>query len=167
MPRGAVVRSQVRRERFAEQGGFSILQLIVAFQIFAILAVTSLPAISRVLRGYRLRGAAHEILAQLEAARLGAVMGNHRYRFLVVDTHTFQLHDDTNSNGAVDLGETVMTRNIQRDNPGVQINSGSSNITFTANGTASSYGTITVSNESVATERLNVLVNAGGRVRIQ
>jgi Tfp pilus assembly protein FimT len=158
---------RLRRERFAGQRGLSIAELIVGLQVVVILALMTLPIMSRILRGYRLRGAAHEILADLETARMDAVMENHHYRFLVVDTHTVQLHDDTNSNDAIDAGETLMTRNIQVDNPGVKINAGSSNITFAANGTAPANGTITVSSESVATETANVLVSWGGRVRIQ
>jgi Tfp pilus assembly protein FimT len=161
------VRSQVRQERYAKQGGFSIAELIVGLQVSLILVLIALPTISLFLRGYRLRGAAREIFAGLATARMGAVMENHHYRFLVVDTHTYQLHDDTNSNDVVDAGETVMTRNIQVDSPGVEIASGSSNITFTANGTAPTYGTITVSSENVATESARVQVSAGGRIRIR
>ncbi len=157
----------MRQERFVEQGGFTIGELVVALQILVIIALTGLPIFSQILRGYRLRGAAQEILADLQTARMGAVMANHRYRFLVVDTHSFQLHDDANRNDAVDAGETVMTRNLQVDNPGVQIATGSSPITFAANGTARTYGTITVSSESAATESMNVSVSAAGRIRIQ
>ncbi len=149
------------------QGGFTLTQLIVGFQLVLILALVSLPNFSRFLRSYRLNGAAHELLADLQTARMAAVMENHHYRFLVVDTHTFQLHDDTNSNDTIDAGETVMTRGIQQDNPGVQINTGSSNVTFAPNGTAPTSGTITVSSEGIATESLNVVVTSGGRIRIQ
>jgi Tfp pilus assembly protein FimT len=163
----AVIRGSVRREWFAHEGGFTLAELLVSLQILVILALTTLPIIAPILRGYRLRGAAHEIFADLESARMGAVMENHHYRFLIVDTHTFQLHDDTNSNDAVDAGETVLTRNIQVDNPGVKIVAGSSNITFAANGTAPTNGTVTLSSENFATETANVLVSRGGRVRIQ
>ncbi len=163
----ASLAGQIRRERFAGQRGFSIAELIVGIQVSVILTLTALPIMSPILRGYRLRGAAHEILADLETARMGAVMENHHYRFVVVDTHTFQLHDDTNSNDVVDAGETVMTRDIRLDNPGVMIATGSSNITFAPNGTAPTNGTITVSSENVATETAQVLVSWGGRAHIQ
>jgi len=163
----AVTSSHRRGGWPAGQAGFSLAELIVGLQVFLILALTALPKVTPVLRGYRLSGAAHEILADLQSARTGAVMENHHYRFIVVDTHTFQLHDDTNCNDTVDAGETVMTRNIQRDSPGVKINTGSSNVTFVADGTAPTNGTITLSSEGVSTETKNVLVSWGGRVRIQ
>jgi len=143
------------------------MELLLVLSISIVLVLTALPVMSQVLRTYHLHGAAHEIFAELEAARIGAVMENHHYRFLVIDTHTFKLHDDTNNNDTIDTGETVVTRDIQIDNPGVQINSGSSNVTFVPNGSASTYGTITVSSENVSTETAQVQVSVGGRVRIQ
>jgi len=154
------------QHRCDSTAGFSVAEMLVCIQVMIIAVLTALPVMNQVLRTYRLHGAAHEIATDLQAVRLGAVMENHHYRFLVVDTHTIKLHDDTNGNDTIDIGETVMTRNIQTDNPGVQINTGSSNVTFVPNGTASTYGTITVSNESVSTETAQVLVSAGGRVRI-
>ena len=153
-----------RRRRIA--AGFSVAELLVGVQIFVIVVLTALPTMSQFLRTYRLRGAAHEVFADLEAARIGAVMENHHYRFLVIDTHTFKLHDDTNSNDNIDTGETVVTRDIQTDNPGVQINGGSSNVTFVPNGTATTYGTITVSSEAATTDTAQVQISAGGWIRI-
>ena len=148
------------------QDGMSIVGLIVGLQLFSILALSAMPSMYRSLEMYRLRAGARELYADLQSARMGAVMANHRYRLSVIDGQTYQLHDDKNNNGVIDSGETVTTRSIQRDARGVTL-SAASTIIFAGDGSAPAPGTLTLSStNSTKTTTVTVVVSSAGRVRI-
>lgn len=123
------------------------------------------PVFSQLLGVYHLRGATQEVFAELQRARLAAVMENHRYRFSVIDgTGTYEIHDDKNNNGMDDSGE-VTTRGVDIENPGVVLSGNEVGVTFLPNGTAVTYGDITISHGSGHTR--SVVVSSGGRIRTQ
>lgn len=155
-----------RRAWLTGNQGFSLPELIVSLQLFGVVALTAAPAVSSVLQSYYLRGAARTIYAELQKARMDSVMRNHRVRVVIVDNHTYQIHDDANGNGIEDTGETVLTRDIQKDNPRVQLAARAA-ITFAANGTAPTYGTVTLSNETGPSGSVAVVVSSAGRIRIR
>jgi len=145
--------------------GLSMVEMVVGVQLFAICALAAVPGFAPILRGYYLRGATRQVYADLQKARMAAVMENHRYRFTVLDDHTYAIHSDVNGNGREDLGEPVLVRDLQTDSPGVRL-AGSSTITFAANGSAPSVGAITVNSASSSTPAVTVAVSPAGRVRI-
>ncbi len=147
-------------------GGFSLVEFIVSLQLFGVLALTTAPMVPKVLQAYKLRGAARNVFAELQKARMAAVAQNHRYRFVVVDSRTYKVHSDTNNNGAEDPGEIVMTRDIQIDAPGVRFTDDAKSITFAANGAAPGSGTVAVRNQTKPGMKLNVVVRPAGRVQI-
>jgi Tfp pilus assembly protein FimT len=163
---GVLTMRRVSGARRSPQGGFTWVDLVVAMQFMTIVAVTAVPVCQRTLQVYNLRGASREVYADLVRARMSAVMENHRYRVLVVDGYTYQLHSDTNNNGVIDGGETVLTRNLQHDCPHVQI-AATTPIVFAPTGAARTPGTIVVSNEIAPSESRNVVVGTAGHVRIQ
>lgn len=122
------------------------------------------PIFSELLGMYHLRGATQELFAELQRARLAAVMENHRYR-VSVDRGTgyYEIHDDKNNDDAEDSGE-VSIRSVDIQNPGV-ILEGDDIVTFLPNGTALTYGTFTVISRSGRTKSL--VVSSGGRIRAQ
>jgi Tfp pilus assembly protein FimT len=144
------------------QKGFSIVEIVIGLQLFTVLALIAAPNVYQTMQSYRLRAAVREVYSDLQNARMGAVVENHRYRFVVVDAQTYQLHDDTNNNGAIDTGESVTTRRISNDAPGATL-SATSAITFLPDGTALASATVTVVKNS---RTVNVVVSAGGRVRV-
>jgi Tfp pilus assembly protein FimT len=122
------------------------------------------PIFSELLGTYHLRGATQELFAELQRARLAAVMENHRYRVSVEPgTGYYEVHDDQNNNDAEDSGE-VTIRSVEIQNPGV-ILEGDTVVTFLPNGTALTYGAITLVSRSGGTKR--VVVSSGGRIRAQ
>lgn len=146
----------------ADHQGFSIAEIVVAMQILTVMALIVAPNVSKTLEIYKLRAAAREIYSDLQNARMGAVMEDHPYRFILVDGQTYQLHDDVNRNATIDAGESVTTRSITNDAPGVTL-SGTSTVTFLPDGTALTSATITATK---GTRSINVVVGSGGRVRV-
>lgn len=134
--------------------------MIVFSGLLAIMA----PVFTEMLSVYHLRGATQELFAEMQRARLAAVMENHRYRLSVVPgTGLYEIHDDKNNNFAEDTGE-VSARSVAIQNPGITL-SGDQVVTFLPNGTALTYGTITISSGSGRTKSL--VISSGGRIRTQ
>jgi len=142
--------------------GLSIAEIVVGLQIFAVLALIAVPNVIQTMQIYTLRAAAREVYSDLQNTRMGAVMEDHRYRFLLVDSQTYQLHDDVNNNGIIDTGESVTTHSIASDAPGVTL-SGTSTVTYLPDGTVLSSGTITATK---GTHTVNIVVSSGGRVKV-
>ena len=131
--------------------------------VLAILLAVTAPLFSQIRQVYDLRGAAREIFSELQKARMAAVMENNRYRFVLIDSSQYKIHDDNDNDNVEDAGETVTTKNVQTDSPGVTFTA-TNTVTFVPNGTASSYGTITLTNTSGSK---SVVVSSAGRIRIQ
>lgn len=93
-----------RRERL-NASGFTLIELLIVVALIAVLLAVSLPAITRFLRNYRVRGATQELAAELQTARstaikqnvnLGVVFlvtGDNTYRYLIEDP-TRAVYDD-------------------------------------------------------------------------
>jgi len=147
------------------RSGLSVLELITTVAITSTLIATGLPNVSRTLQAYNLRGAAREMFAQLQTARVAAVTHNVHYRINQVSgsTHTYTVQEDLNANGIADAGEPITTFNIYDRAPGVA-SSFTGPISFAPNGTASSFGTITLTNRFG--DSRSVDVNAAGRIQI-
>jgi Tfp pilus assembly protein FimT len=153
------------RSRLTNQLGMTFSEVATSLALLAgILAIVG-PVFSQLLGIYHLRGATQEIFAELQRARLAAVMENHRYRVSVIEgTGTYEIHDDKNNNGAQDGGE-VTTRGVDIDNPGVVLSGDEIGVTFLPNGTALTFGAITVSHRNGGIK--SVVVSSGGRIRTQ
>jgi prepilin-type N-terminal cleavage/methylation domain-containing protein len=78
--------------------GFSLVEMLVVVAIIAIMAAVSIPAISRYVRNYRIRGAAQQVAGELQAARSKAIMTNTNagpgvvggVSFVVVDADSYR-----------------------------------------------------------------------------
>jgi Tfp pilus assembly protein FimT len=149
---------------FIGERGRSLIEISAMLALLGVLAATTAPALSSLLQKYALRGAAQEIFAQLQRARMSAVMENHRFNVTVVDSTHYKVHDDTNSNGAVDTGETVTTLDITKNGPSVTLSPTGTTISFAPDATAPSYGNITVQGAGITHA---VQVSRGGRMKIQ
>jgi Tfp pilus assembly protein FimT len=139
-------------------------EISASLVVFSGILMLMAPIFSELLGMYHLRGATQELFAELQRARLAAVMENHRYR-VSVDRGTgyYEIHDDKNNDNAEDSGE-VSIRSVDIQNPGV-ILEGDDIVTFLPNGTALTYGTFTVISRSGRTKSL--VVSSGGRIRAQ
>ena len=111
---------------------------------------------------YRLNGAVRQIRADLLSARAQAVKQGNEVRVFFTDSQHYDILDDDNNDGNADPGEAVETRSIQEEFAGVVIESNRNPI-FNPRGTASSFGTITVSN---ASGEKAITISITGRVKV-
>jgi prepilin-type N-terminal cleavage/methylation domain-containing protein len=81
-----------RPDSMGRARGFSLIELIVVVAIIMIIAATSFPAIGRFIRNYQIRGAAEEVAAEIQAAKLLAVKKNVNFGvvFVVLTDRTYQ-----------------------------------------------------------------------------
>jgi Tfp pilus assembly protein FimT len=164
-PRATGAAGVARRSRLADQLGMTFSEVTTSLVLLAGIVAIIGPVFTQLLGIYHLRGATQEIFAELQRARLAAVMENHRFRLSVIDgTGTYDVHDDRNNDGVEDEGE-VTSRGVDIDNPGIVLSGEQAGVTFLPNGTALTYGTITISHSNGRVK--SVVVSSGGRIRTQ
>jgi len=143
--------------------GFTVVEMMVAMGIFAIMTAIAVPSYLSTQPGLRLNGAAREVLGKLMWARAKAVELNTTYTVTFPTSSTFQIFNDANGNGSADAGEWNQTIDIQTDYPGITFSKSGSDPIFNGRGTASGSTTITVSNGG---STRTVTVSATGNVRV-
>ena len=111
---------------------------------------------------YRLNGVVRQIRADLLSAKAQAVRQGNEVRVFFTDPQHYDILDDDNNNGKADPGEAVEARSILEDFAGVVIESNRNPI-FNPRGTASSFGTIKVSNSS---GEKRITIGITGRVKV-
>ncbi len=151
--------------RSCGQRGRSVIELSVTLGVLGVLLTVAGPRLPSILEMYALRGTTYEVFAQLQRARMAAVKENHRFNVTVLNDTQYTVHDDTNSNGTVDSGETVTTFDITDNGTGVKLSSAGTTITFAPDATAPTYGTITV--QGLGGLSRAIQVSRGGRIKIQ
>ena len=133
--------------------GLTITELIVCMAILAVLLAIASPLIGQVTSVYKLHGAARELAADLQFARLLAVKENKSYQ-VVCSSQSYQVV-------RVSDGLVAKARSFSVDYPEVSLNAPT--ITFNSRGISSS-STVMVSN--FATTK-NIKVDYTGRVKLQ
>ena len=138
-------------------------ELMMVLGILAVVLGLSGIWLSSQLPQYRLNGVVRQIRADLLSARAQAVRQGNEVRIFFTDPHHYDILDDDNNNGKADPGEAVESRSILEEFAGVVIESNRNPI-FNPRGTASSFGTITVSN---ASGEKRIKIGITGRVRVE
>jgi type IV fimbrial biogenesis protein FimT len=131
--------------------GFTLIEFLVAIAVASISMGIAVPAFLTWLPTLKLSSAARVVASDLQVARIRAIAQNASY------TVTFNTSTSTYS-------FTGTSRNIASEYPGITISSAPSNPVFTPRGTASTTGTITLSNGSATKQ---IVVSAVGRVNVQ
>ena len=142
--------------------GYTLTELMMVLGILGVVLGLSGIWLSSQLPYYRLNGAVRQIRADLQAAKAQAVRQGNEVRIFFTDPQHYDILDDDNNDGNADPGEAVENRSIQEEFAGVVIKSNRNPI-FNPRGTASSFGTITVSN---ASGEKAITISITGRVRV-
>jgi prepilin-type N-terminal cleavage/methylation domain-containing protein len=136
----------------AKAKGFTVIELMAAIGVAAVLIAIAMPKLLSVLPGLRLNDAARQVATDLQLARMRAIAQNNSNTVTFdssTGTYTFTL-----GNESIDIDQLYQ---------GIMFSDVTANPVFTSRGTASTTATITLSNGS-ATKAVEV--TPIGRVRI-
>jgi type IV fimbrial biogenesis protein FimT len=143
--------------------GFTLNELIIVLGIMGVALMLGGAWLSSQLPNWRLNGAARQVVSDLVAAKMKAVVERNRQRVIFQDDHRYVLLDDDNNNGKFDPGEHLEDRDIQGSYRDV-VMTASNNPSFLPRGTASNLASITLSNS--AGKRV-ITVSITGRVKVK
>jgi len=147
---------------YRNEKGVSFSELLVVISLLGVLSAFAIPFFNSFLPGYRLNGAARQILSDFMLMRSRAVKENNTYLVTFTPPTQYLLHDDDNGNGTVEVQEWSLARNLAQNYIGVTLTA-TTNLTFTSRGTTTA-GTVTVTN---AVEMRTIVTNITGFVEIQ
>lgn len=86
---------------------------MIVIVISGVLAAIAIPGFSNWLPKSRVNGAARELFTEMQLAKMNAVSENNEYKITFnTGNNSYKIHDDDNSDGAEDTGETVRTVSI-------------------------------------------------------
>ena len=131
--------------------GFTVLELILAIAIASVVMGIAIPSFLSWMPTLRLSSAARQVATDLQVARMKAISQNASYAV------SFNTSNSTYS-------FTGTSRDVVQEYPGITISSAPTNPVFTPRGTASTTGTVTLSN---GTATKQIVVSTVGRVTIQ
>ena len=148
------------------QAGFSLIELLVALGIFALVAAVTIPNIAQMRSTYQLRSAVQGVFMDLQKARAAAVKERNRYHVSLVDGTSYQIHDDDNNNDTEDDGvDSVLVKDLYGNGAGVTLAMSPAQVTFLPTGRVLDLNatTFTVSN---GTDSWELEISAVGRIQI-
>jgi Tfp pilus assembly protein FimT len=147
------------------KSGFTVTELLVGCSLFGMMVAIAVPRFVASQPAFRLSGATRQVFAQLMRTRGLAVEQNNNYIVSLSNNHTLSILDDNNNNGALDVGESTTTVNIQLDYSDVTISKGTGqpDPTFLPRGTTQGNTTFTVANSAGSR---TISVNVTGVIKI-
>jgi type IV fimbrial biogenesis protein FimT len=143
--------------------GFTLMELMIVLGIMSITLMLTNMWLSTQLPHWRLNGAVRQVVSDLVAAKMNAVVERNRQRIFFQDNRHYVILDDKNNNGKIDSGEHQEARDIQADYQDVTMAS-SNNPSFLPRGTASNLASITLTN-SAGSRKITVSIT--GRVKVK
>jgi type IV fimbrial biogenesis protein FimT len=147
----------------AASKGFTLMELMIVLGIMSITLMLTNMWLSTQLPHWRLNGAVRQVMSDLVAAKMSAVVERNRHRVFFQDQRHYLILDDKNNNGKIDAGEPQDARDIQTDYQDVTLTA-SNNPSFSPRGTASSLASITLTN-SAGSKKITVSIT--GRVKVK
>jgi type IV fimbrial biogenesis protein FimT len=147
----------------AASKGFTLIELMIVLGIMSITLMLTNMWLSTQLPHWRLNGAVRQVVSDLVAAKMKAVVERNRQRIFFQDNRHYVILDDKNNNGKIDVGEHQETRDIQADYQDITMTA-SNNPSFLPRGTASNLASITLTN-SAGSRKITVSIT--GRVKVK
>ncbi|HOE23133.1 MAG TPA: GspH/FimT family pseudopilin [Smithellaceae bacterium] len=145
------------------RGGFTMLEIMIVIAIIGIMLGVAAPNFMDYMKSRRLSGAAMQMYVDLMNARQQAVTQNKWVSLRLENSHQYKIFTDSNKNGAIDTGESVIDRDIHPDFADVTFTTSAGTIfAFYPNGTAASK-TLTLSG---STGSKSITISTAGRVKI-
>ena len=146
------------------QRGFSLIEMIVALAIIAVLAGVAIPVYVGMKPSMWLSGATRQIMGDLMWARMQAISQNNDFKvFFLADNHRYTILDDNDNDGNIDGGESTITKDIHDEYSDVNFSATNDPI-FHPRGNVSNTSTITITNSSGIK---TVKIVSTGRVKIE
>jgi prepilin-type N-terminal cleavage/methylation domain-containing protein len=154
-------RASMRLSRYksSHQAGFTLVEVMAAIGVIAVLVAIAVPNLFSVLRGLRLSDGARQLASELQLARMKAISQHTKYRvsFGSYPTTTYSLEKHDGVTFAVESGPSILPEGITVTGVSPSVSE------FQSGGTVNTTSTITLSNGS-ATKQIQV--NLIGRVKI-
>lgn len=100
-----------------KNSGFTLMEVMVVIAIIGITAAIAIPNVISYLPKHRLNGGARDVYSAMQYARLKAVKERTPVSIIFnTGTDSFTVFDDSNGNGSIDGGDTVLkTGNMPPD----------------------------------------------------
>ncbi len=141
----------------------TLIELLIVVGILGVVVVGTQWWLMAQLPTWRLDGAVRQIVSDLAAAKMKAVVARHRQRIFFPDDHQYLILDDHNNNGKIDQGEPTEIIDIRDRYRDVTL-SANNNPSFMPRGTAYHFGSIRLSNSSGA--RI-ITISITGRIKVK
>ncbi len=149
--------------RFHWRSGYTLTELMIVLGIMGVALMLTQMWLSSQLPNWRLNGAVRQVVSDLLAAKMKAVVERNKQRIFFQDERHYLILDDDNNNGKIDPGEPQEVRDIQADYRDVVLTA-SNNPSFLPRGTASNLASITLTNPA---GKRTITVSITGRVKVK
>ena len=149
--------------RFHWRSGYTLTELMIVLGIMGVALMLTQMWLSSQLPNWRLNGAVRQVVSDLLAAKMKAVVERNKQRIFFQDERHYLILDDDNNNGKIDPGEQQEARDIQADYRDVVLTA-SNNPSFLPRGTASNLASITLTNPA---GKRTITVSITGRVKVK
>jgi type IV fimbrial biogenesis protein FimT len=149
--------------RFHWRSGYTLTELLIVLGIMGVALMLTQMWLSSQLPNWRLNGAVRQVVSDLLAAKMKAVVERNKQRIFFQDERHYLILDDDNNNGKIDPGEQQEARDIQADYRDVVLTA-SNNPSFLPRGTASNLASITLTNPA---GKRTITVSITGRVKVK
>lgn len=153
----------VNLNRIGEQSGVTLVELVIAMAILAIIATLAMPSFQTMIENQRLRAAAESMLTGLQLARAEAIRRNVRVRFVM---------DAAGSGWTVELADATPIQKRPAGETGAEVTvalTGDRTVTYNAFGRrVAGAGTLSRIDVSLAgnARPLQIQIGADGLVRM-
>ncbi len=149
-----------------DQGGFTLVEVVVGLALIAIMAAIAAPSMSKALPRIKLRRAAYQLTNDLQLARLKCISSNKQARIVFnTGSDTYTRYLDADRDGLFEAGEEDIVNRTMPNGVSFVVASTAPNVTFDPTGTADD-GTgaagdisVTLTNTATPPESRQITVN--------